>query len=468
MIPGSGPIALSTRLSYVLSGPVGIPVPEQGDSTVNLTETHVLKISNSVIEEENPLVREVKHFWDLETLGIKHDEPTVYEKFIEDITHNGERYEVKLPFKESHPILPDNYQLSKTRLESLLRRLKSKPEDLKHYDEVIQEQLGKSIIEPVNIEEQQAVGKVHYLPHREVIRLDKDTTKLRVVYDASAKRGGPSLNDCLYSGPPLTPMIFDVMARFGAHNVALTADIERAFLNVAIAPEHRDYLRFFWVDDILTDNPQLVIMRFTRVVFGVNSSPFLLNGTIRHHLNSYIDKDLEFVEEVVRSLYVHDLASLKPDGNSAYEFYFKLKTRFKEAGFNMRKRMTNDSELSEKISSEEDQGVNQPQPLSKFQLEDQTFSKSQFQNQDNTEDFPKVLGTSWNHADDKLVFTFKNLTSYLAEEIITKRIILSSIARIFDSLGLLSPVFVAFKILFQEICKKEVDWDTPLGGETMK
>ena len=134
---------------------------EQGDSTVNLTETHVLKISNSVIEEENSFVREVKHFWDLETLGIKHHELTVYEKFIEDITHNGERYEVKLPFKESHPILPDNYQLSKTMLESLLRRLKSKPEVLKHYDEVIQEQFGKSIIEPVNIEEQQVVGKVH-------------------------------------------------------------------------------------------------------------------------------------------------------------------------------------------------------------------------------------------------------------------------------------------------------------------
>ena len=87
------------------------------------------------------------------TLGIKHDEPTVHEKFIEDITQNGERYEVKLPFKENHPILPDNYQLSKTTLESLLRQLKSKPEVLKHYDQVIQEQLKKNIVEPVNIEE---------------------------------------------------------------------------------------------------------------------------------------------------------------------------------------------------------------------------------------------------------------------------------------------------------------------------
>ena len=98
----------------------------------------MLKISNSVIEEENSLVREVKHFWDLDTLGIRHDEPSVYEKFIDDITHNGERYEVKLPFKKSHPILPGNYQLSETRLESLLRRLKSKQKVLKHYhDEVI-------------------------------------------------------------------------------------------------------------------------------------------------------------------------------------------------------------------------------------------------------------------------------------------------------------------------------------------
>ena len=112
--------------------------------------------------------------------------------------------------------------------------------------------------------------------------------------------------------------------------------------------------------------------------------------------------------------------------------------------------------------------MNQQHPFPEFQLEDQTFSKLQFQNQDNTEDFPKVLGTSWNHADEKLVFTFNNLTSYLEEEIITKRIILSSISKIFDPKGLLSPVFVTFKIPFQEVPKKEVHWDTPLGGETLK
>ena len=87
---------------------------------------------------------------------------------------------------------------------------------------------------------------------------------------------------------------------------------------------------------------------------------------------------------------------------------------------------------------------------------------------DNSEGLPKVLGTSWNPIEDKLVFTFKSLTSYLTEEIVTKRVVLSSIAKIFDPLGILSPMFVAFKILFQDICKRDVDWDAPLDGDVLE
>ena len=76
------------------------------------------------------------------------------------------------------------------------------------------------------------VGKVHYIPHHAVIRRDKLTTKLRVVYDASAKSDGVALNDCLYAGPPLAENIFDVLLRFRVNQVALTGDIEKAFLMV--------------------------------------------------------------------------------------------------------------------------------------------------------------------------------------------------------------------------------------------
>ena len=63
--------------------------------------------------------------------------------------------------------------------------------------------------------------------------MDKDTTKLRVVYDASVKGKGPSLNNCLHSGPLLSPLIFDIMVRFRMNKVAVTADVEKAFLKTS-------------------------------------------------------------------------------------------------------------------------------------------------------------------------------------------------------------------------------------------
>ena len=78
--------------------------------------------------------------------------------------------------------------------------------------------------------------------------------------------------------------LFDVLLRFRVNQVALTSDIEKAFLMVGMAEEDRDVLRFLWVDAIDKPSPEIVVLRFTRVVFGVSSSPFLLNATIKHHI----------------------------------------------------------------------------------------------------------------------------------------------------------------------------------------
>jgi hypothetical protein len=180
-------------------------------------------------------------------------------------------------------------------------------------------------------------GQVHYLPHKEVVRNDKDTTKLRVVYDASARNYGPSLNDCLYAGPSLTPLIFNILIRFRIYPVAVSADIEKAFLNIAISPEHRDYLRFLWVDDPMNEDPKIRLLRFTRVVFGLTSSPFILNATIKHHVSQYTTSDPEFAKEVMRSLYVDDFASGSWNVQTALQLSTKVKTRLSDGGFNMRK-----------------------------------------------------------------------------------------------------------------------------------
>ena len=140
-----------------------------------------------------------------------------------------------------------------------------------------------------------------------MIREEKQTTKLRIVYDASAKSTGPSLNDCLYVGPAFGQSIMDILLRFRLQKVALVADIEKAFLMITVDEEDRDVLRFLWIEDIECETPQISVLRFARVVFGVASSPFLLNATIRHHIQGYQADDPSFVTKFLYSIYVDDL-----------------------------------------------------------------------------------------------------------------------------------------------------------------
>ena len=154
---------------------------------------------------------------------------------------------------------------------------------------------------------------VHYPPHGEVVKEDRATTKLRVVYDASAKsRNEPSLNDCLLLGPALTPLIYDILLRFRLHKVALIGDLKKALLNVEVNPEERNLLRFLWTDDIYSSNPEIITLRFVRLVFGLACSPFILNVTLRNHLAKYEDIDPEFVSTVVRAFMLMILLLQRP------------------------------------------------------------------------------------------------------------------------------------------------------------
>ena len=76
--------------------------------------------------------------------------------------------------------------MSKKRLDGLIKRLTLNPEVLKEYDSIIQSQRSQGIIEEVNLQEESANGQIRYLPHHAVVRRDKSTTRVRVVYDVSA------------------------------------------------------------------------------------------------------------------------------------------------------------------------------------------------------------------------------------------------------------------------------------------
>ena len=333
---------------------------------------------------------------------------------------------------------------------------------------MIKEQLKNGIVEVVGKPADGEVGKTHYLPHHAVIRRDKATTKLRVVYDASARSNGAALNDCLYTGPPLAENIFDILLRFRASRIALTGDVEKAFLMVSIAEEDRDVLRFLWVDDIEKKNPEIVVLRFTRVVFGVCSSPFLLNATLKYHIERYKNEDPEFVDQFLRSIYVDDLSSGAADNNAAYELYLKCKLRLAEGGFNLRKFMSNSGQLIERIQQNEahisapaisanNDHMRSPSDLSKEDSvieEDKTYAKSMLGTTEETSGAEqKVLGVRWNFVSDQFVLDLREIATLARKIEPSKRNVVSVTAKFYDPLGFLSPIITEFKIFFQELCK---------------
>ena len=128
-----------------------------------------------------------------------------------------------------------------------------------------------------------------HLPQRAIVPNDDETPKVRIVYDASCfdRRTGFSLNDCLHVGPSLTPLMFDMLITFREKPIVLFGDIEKAFLNIKIDPSNRGCLRFLWVNDIYSEQPEIMVYKFNRVLFGVNSSPFLLNFVLQFNINRY-------------------------------------------------------------------------------------------------------------------------------------------------------------------------------------
>ena len=434
-------------------------------SRLALVAAHTLKVESYSVEQG--LDDQLGRFWDLETLGIMRDEPSVYDKFTQQILFTGERYQVCLPWRESHQQLPTNLELCQQRLASLLKRLRQNPPLLTEYDAVIREQIRRKMIEVVDNPSFADGDRVHYLPHHCVVRQDKSTSKICVVYDASARSKGPSLNDCLYTGPSFGHSIFDILLRFRINQIVLAGDIEKAFLMVAMEKGDRDALRFLWVDDIERESAETIVLRFARVAFGVSSSPFLLNATIAHHMESYRQIDPSFVNKFLNSIYVDDVSLGSDDVESTYELYVKAGSRLAEAGFKLRKFTTNSRELQYLIDDNEHylstrvQSVQEIKPCG----EDQSYAKSTLgTNNSEPSATYKILGIQWDFNEDNLVFDINSVLQRFTDREPTKRSVVSLATRFYDPLGIVSPVTVQFKILFQELCEAKINWDDPLNG----
>ena len=203
-------------------------------------------------------------------------------------------------------------------------------------------------------------------------------------------------------------------------------------------------------------------------MFGLTCSPAILNAVLHHHLTQYSTVDPSFVTKVLKSLYVDDLASGADDTRSALALAKKIKTRLAAGGFNMRKWLTNSKELMTEFQADpqfSSESSQEPSDLpSSVTEEDQGYSKSTFDPQQ-LDSHPRVLGQVWSSRTDMLIISFSSPLKTIKETAITKRSILSTAAKFYDPLGLISPVILRMKQMFQELCRSKVDWDEQLNNE---
>ena len=284
------------------------------------------------------------------------------------------------------------------------------------------------------------VGREFYLPHKAIIRENMQTTKMRIVYDTSARanEASPSLNDCLETGPPLQNKLWKVLVRGRFHPVALVGDIRKAFLQVRIRADDRDALRFYWLHN--KDHLRVRTLRFTRALFGLAPSPFLLGGVIQHHLDGCRAEHPDAVEEIQRSLYVDDLVS----GGETVERVREMKSTFTEifsqATFTLHKWNSNEQELEvEETQKSEDNLSSAKQELGVTSGE------------------CGLLELKWKKEIDEIGVAYPSEAAQPS-----RRGILGKIAKIYHPLGLVSPTTLQGKMLYCEACDGKYAWDAPL------
>ncbi|GFT83025.1 uncharacterized protein TNCV_4821 [Trichonephila clavipes] len=164
--------------------------------------------------------------------------------------HFYKRYETQLLWKDSPEGLMNNLFLAKKGFENLQNNFKKMNWVAEEYKDTIQDQFSKGIIEECSRDEYE-----YFMPHRPVVRNDKDTTKVRIVVNCSSKiKENLSLNDFHETGPNLNPNVLDILLNFWKFKTAFSADIEKAFLMISIAEEDRKFFKFLWFPDNCNEN----------------------------------------------------------------------------------------------------------------------------------------------------------------------------------------------------------------------
>lgn len=417
------PYACRTILGWTVNGP-GRARP--GSSVKKSVVSHFI--------QNDSLEGKVQRLWDAENEGLVGDSPAwsvedreVIDLWSKEMELVDGRFEIPIPWKDG-VYLPNNIVVAKSRLRSLRTSLDRRGL-WDRYSQEVDKLLSLGFAEPVPREEIGRDAGVWYLPHQAVLNPNKPG-KVRLVFDCAAKFNGESLNDKVKKGPDLNNKLLPVLLRFRQHAYAIQGDIEAMYNQIAIPSKDRDALRFLWfgVDG------ELVHYRMTRHLFGgvwcAASSAFALKTSVD------LVPEVESVvrNAIVNSFYVDDMLQSVKSKEQATLIIERVSEVVAKCGFRLTKFVANDPDILACVAVDE----------RAKEVKDLSSGMNS-----------KVLGTMWDYVADTFQPSFE--ARYSGQ--VSRRAMLSTIASIFDPLGLLSPVVIMGKILFQDATRLKLRWD---------
>ncbi|KAJ0181817.1 hypothetical protein K1T71_002539 [Dendrolimus kikuchii] len=435
-LPGSV-IAQNTRLGWILSGKTDTSncLNDVNQSVkCNVISMHIVDATNNDL---------LKKFWEMESepssYKAKHltpEEQSCETLFSQSTCRDKSgRYIVKLPFKSQDPLCKygNSKEIARKRFFMLEKRLFRNPELKREYSKVMNEYVHLGHMEVVsNPDKSDAV----YLPHHAVVKQDKITSRVRVVFDASCSgSNGVSLNNDLMTGPTLQPELRHLVMRWRRFPIALVADIVKMYRQVKVSESDIDFQRIYWREDPDQDLQQF---RLLRVTFGTSPAPFL---AVRCLQQLACDEGADFplaAQRVLCDFYMDDLISGTHSVDQGVLIHKQMIGLLKRGCFPLQKWSSNNADLMSHISK----GNNIPEDL---ELK--------------TDEVMRILGLTWNREGDTFYCTVKLPPLEIP---VTKRRVVSDIARLFDPLGWLAPSITTAKVFIQRLWLSGIEWDSEL------
>ena len=247
---------------------------------------------------------------------------TALNKVKDSLEYENGRYRVAVPWKDGKPERPDTKPMALSCLRSTERNLKKDNRVAEEYKATIQAYVEKGYLRKVPSDEQ-LPNNVWYLPHFPVVRMDKATTKVRIVFDCAAKCNGISLKDMIHAGPKLLQGLFNVLVRFRRNPVGIACDIKEMYLQIEVKEQDRSHFRLLWRD--LDPNREPDVFEFNRVVLGKNSAPIESQFVAQENARRNQDRYPLAAEAVLKSTYMDDSIDSVENDEEGVELYRELK-----------------------------------------------------------------------------------------------------------------------------------------------